>query len=321
VLGNLGDFESQLAALSPEQRKSLANGDVTELEDSFIEGKLTRLVVDVTDALERHKFNDAANALYRFTWDELCDWYLEVIKPRLYDKRDGDDSRLRVQATLVRVLDSLLTLLHPVIPFITEEIWQNLRPMVAALHGETPAISLALSEWPKASGARLYEPQVERFDFMREVTRALRNIRSEHNLERKTPLDAVLRVGSQHHLQLMGDREKAIVLGLVNLGKFEIGLGAAKPSPAATVVLGAGNEVYVALGNLIDYKMELLRLEAARSKLVEGVNKLKLKLDNESYVQRAPAAVVQKDRERLSEAAAELERTDKHLAEIRKLAK
>lgn len=321
VLGNLADFDSQLAALSPEERKSLAEGNVTELEDCFIEGKLTRLIADVTDSLERHKFNDAASALYRFTWDELCDWYLEVIKPRLYDKRDGDASRLRVQATLVRVLDTLLTLLHPIIPFITEEIWQNLRPMVAALHGETPAISLALSEWPRASGSRQFLPQVERFDFLREVTRALRNIRSEHNLERKTPLDAVLRVGSQHHLQLMGEREQAIVTGLVNLGKFEIGLGAAKPSPAATVVLGGGNEVYVALGNLIDYKMELLRLDAARAKLVEAVNKLKLKLDNESYVQRAPAAVVQKDRERLSEMAAELERTDKHLAEIRKLAR
>jgi valyl-tRNA synthetase len=320
VLGNLGDFESQLAALSPAERRSLAAGNVTELEDCFIEGKLTRLVVDVTDSLERHKFNEAATALYRFTWDELCDWYLEVIKPRLYDKRDGDASRLRVQTTLVRVLDTVLTLFHPIIPFITEEIWQNLRPMVAALHGETPAISLALSEWPKGSRERLFDTQVERFDFLREVTRALRNVRSEHNLERKTALDAVVRVGSQHYLQLMGEREQSIVTGLVNLSKFEIGLGAAKPSPAATVILGGGNEVYVAMGNLIDYKMELLRLDASRAKLVEGVNKLKLKLDNESYVQRAPAAVVQKDRERLSEMAAELERTDKHLAEVRKLA-
>jgi valyl-tRNA synthetase len=235
--------------------------------------------------------------------------------------RDGDASRLRVQATLVRVLDTVLTLFHPIIPFITEEIWQNLRPMVAALHGETPAISLALSEWPKGSREKLFDSQVERFDFLREVTRALRNIRSEHNLERKTPIDAVLRVGSQHNLALMGDREKAIVSSLVNLGKFEVGIGAAKPSPAATVVLSSNDEVYVATGNLIDFKMELLRLEAARAKLVDGVNKLKLKLDNESYVQRAPAAVVQKDRERLSEQAAELERTDKHLAEVRKLAK
>lgn len=321
ALGNLGDFEAQMAALPPEQRRELAEGAAAELEDCFIQGKLTQLIVDVTDSIERHKFNDAATALYRFTWDEFCDWYLEVIKPRLYEKRDGEASRLRVQATLVRVLDTLLTLLHPIIPFVTEEIWQNLRPMVAALHGETPAISLALSDWPKPSRDRLYEPQVRRFDFLREVTRALRNIRSEHNIERKTAIDAVLRVGTQETLALMGEREKAMISALVNLGRFEVGIGAVKPQPAATVVLGSADEVYVALGNLIDFKMELLRLDAARAKLVEGVNKLKLKLENESYVQRAPAAVVQKDRERLSEMAAELERTDKHLAEIRKLAK
>ena len=320
VLGNLGDFEAQMAALSAEDRKEMAEGGAKELEDAFIQGKLTQLIVDVTDALERHKFNDAANALYRFTWDEFCDWYLEVIKPRLYDKRDGDASRLRVQAALVRVLDTLLTMLHPIIPFVTEEIWQNLRPMVAALHGETPALSLAISEWPKPSRDKLFEPQVRRFDFVREVTRALRNVRSEHNIERKTPIDAVLRVGTHETLDLMGEREVAIIKALVNLGKFEVGIGAAKPQPAATVVLGSSDEVYVALGELIDYKMELLRLEAARAKLLEGVNKIKSKLENLSYVERAPAAVVQKDRERLSDMALELERTDKHLAEIRKLA-
>ncbi|MCC6575247.1 MAG: valine--tRNA ligase [Planctomycetes bacterium] len=321
VLTNLEDFEAQIAGLSDAQRNALAEGTVDELEDCFIEGKLTRCIVDVTDALERYKFNEAGTAMYRFVWDEFCDWYLEVIKPRLYDMKGGAESRLRCQATLVRVLDAVLTLMHPYIPFITEEIWQALRPALAALEGKTPAVSLAISPWPKASKERLFESQTTRFDFMREVTRALRNIRSEHNLDRKTPLDAVVRVADEGKLKLLGKSELETIRNLVNLGKFEIGIDAAKPKAAATAVLDSGNEVYVPLGGLIDFKMELLRLEATRAKLLEGVKKTKGKLDNLSYVEKAPADVVARDRERLSEMVAELERVEKHLEEVKTLAK
>ncbi len=321
VLTNLEDFETQLEGMPEAQRNSLAEGEVDELEDCFIEGKLTRCIVDVTDALERFKFNEAGTALYRFVWDELCDWYLEVIKPRLYESKGGVQSRLRAQATLVRVLDAVLTLLHPYVPFITEEIWQALRPALSALKGKTPAVSLTIAPWPKASKERFYEEQTTRFDFMREVTRALRNIRSEHNLDRKTSLDAVVRVADEKTLKLLGKSELETIRNLVNLGKFEIAVNAVKPKAAATAVLDSGNEVYVPLGGLIDFKMELLRLEATRAKLIEGVKKTKGKLDNLSYVEKAPADVVARDRERLSEMVAELERVEKHLEEVKSLAK
>ncbi|MCA8946243.1 MAG: class I tRNA ligase family protein, partial [Planctomycetes bacterium] len=129
-----------------------------ELEDCFIEGRFTNAVVDVTDALERYKFNEAAQAMYHFVWDDFCDWYLEVVKPRLYDGKGGERSKLRAQTTLVRVLDGILKMLHPIIPFVTEEIWQTLRPMLAVLRGDTPELSLVIAQWPKASKDRLFEP-------------------------------------------------------------------------------------------------------------------------------------------------------------------
>ncbi|MCL4730673.1 MAG: valine--tRNA ligase, partial [Planctomycetes bacterium] len=145
VLSNLGDFEAAVGKLSKPEREALADGQVTELEDCFIEGRLTAAIVDVTDALDRYKFNEGGQTMYHFVWDEFCDWYLEVVKPRLYDGKGGPASRLTAQATLVRVLDGILRLLHPYTPFVTEEIWQNLRPLIAALQGDTPPNALAIA--------------------------------------------------------------------------------------------------------------------------------------------------------------------------------
>ena len=126
AMTNLADFEESLSKLSESERAGLNEGQVVELEDCFIEGGMNAAIVDVTDSLERYKFNEAAQTMYHFVWDEFCDWYLEVVKPRLYEGKGGERSRLRAQTTLVRTLDGILKLLHPYSPFITEEIWQNL---------------------------------------------------------------------------------------------------------------------------------------------------------------------------------------------------
>ena len=320
TVSNLDDFEQAIAALSDSERAGLEEGQVVELEDGFIEGRLTGTIVDVTDALERYKFNEAAQALYHFVWDDFCDWYLEVIKPRLYEGKGGDRSKLRAQSTLVRVLDGILKMLHPFIPFITEEIWQTLRPMLAALRGDTPELAVAIAAWPKASRERFFEGERERFGFMQEVTRAVRNIRAEHSLDPKTQIEAVLRVEDRATLDLLGEPEKDTVCKLAGLANLKVDVNPPKPKAAATVVLGSGNEVYVNLEGLIDFKMELLRLEANQAKLTEGVNKIKRKLENLNYVERAPKDVVQRDRDRLSELVSELERIEKHIAEVKPLA-
>jgi valyl-tRNA synthetase len=320
AISNLGDFEQGLATLGDAEKQALREGNVTELEDCFIEGQLTQAIVDVTDCLERYRFNEAAQAMYRFVWDEFCDWYLEAVKPRLYEGKGGERSKLRAQATLIRVLDGVLKLLHPYIPFITEEIWQNLRPKLAALRGDTPELSLAIAGWPKASQGRVYEDAQKRFGFLKEATRAFRNIRAEHSMDPKLPVKAVLRVADSATLALLGDAEKETIRKLANLDPLKVAVGAEKPKAAATVVLGGGNEAYIDLEGLIDFKMELLRLEANEARLTEGVNKLKRKLDNLDYIDRAPKDVVQRDRDKLSEVVTELERVQKHIAEVKALA-
>ncbi|MCC7509429.1 MAG: valine--tRNA ligase [Planctomycetes bacterium] len=321
VISNLGDFEDQLKALSENERAALAEGQVNELEDSFIEGKLTSTIVDVTDSIERYKFNDAAQTMYHFVWDEFCDWYLEAVKARLYESKGGDRSRLRAQATLVRVLDGTLKLLHPYVPFITEEIWQTLRPMLAALRGDTPELSLAIASWPKASKDRVFEQAQARFAFIQLVTRAFRNIRAEHAIDPKTAIEGTLRLADKAALDMLGQAERETVCKLAGLASLTAEVGARKPKAAATAVLGGGNEAYVNLEGLIDFKMELLRLEANQAKLAEGVTKLKRKLENLSYIERAPKDVVQRDRDKLSELVAELERVDKHIEEVKPRAK
>ena len=321
AITNLADFEAEIGKLSDSERAGLNEGQVVELEDCFIEGCLNSAIVDVTDALERYKFNEAAQAMYHFVWDEFCDWYLEVIKPRLYEGKGGERSKLRAQATLVRVLDGILKLLHPFTPFITEEIWQTLRPLSAALRGDTPELALAIAAWPKASKERFYPLERKRFGFMQDVTRAVRNIRAEHNLDPKTLLVAALNVADKPTLDLLAEAERDTISKLVGLSSFQVAVGASKPKASATVVLGGGNELYVDLEGLIDYQMELLRLEANQAKLNEGVIKIKRKLENLNYVERAPKDVVQRDRDRLSELVAELESVEKHIEETKAQAK
>jgi valyl-tRNA synthetase len=321
AISNLGDFEAQIAKLTPTERAGLEEGQVVELEDCWIEGKLTNAIVDVTDALERYKFNEAASAMYHFVWDEFCDWYLEVIKPRLYENRGGERSRLRAQATLVRVLDGILKMLHPFTPFITEEIWQTLRPMLAALNGDTPELSLVIAAWPKASKERLFANETRRFTFMQDVTRAIRNIRAEHNLDPKRSIEGILRAADKPTLDLLAGAEKDTICKLAGLSVLKAEVNPPRPRAAATVVLGGGNEVYVNLEGLIDFKMELLRLAAKQAELTEGINKIKRKLDNLNYIERAPKDVVQRDRDRLSELVSELESVEKHIEQVKPLAK
>lgn len=320
ALSNLDGFVEAFEALPPELRNSRYLGQVVALEDRYIENKLATVAARVTASLEQYKFNEFGQTLYRYVWDEFCDWYLEIIKPRLYDGKGGDLGKLTAQVVLIRQIDAILRMLHPYIPFITEEIWQNLRPALTVLSDEELPVALAAASWPKPIAPIEPDGVEERFEFLREVVRGIRNIRSEHNLDRRTELQAVVRTGDAATVALIGSEEAAIIRHLVKLSHLDVSPDLARPKAAATFVLGGGSEVYVSLTGLIDFGMEIKRLQAARAKTVEVLEKTEAKLRNESYVQRAPAEVVQKDRDRCIELASELVRTDKHIAELALLA-
>jgi len=298
ALINLEDFEENFHAASPELRASLLRGEASWPEDRFIEGKRTETIGKVQSALERFKFNEGATLLYKFVWDELCDWYLEVAKERLYGGRGGQESKLAAQMMLVRTLRDVLTMLHPFTPFITEEIWGALKPYVAIISDDQPADCLSEARWPEET--TVDRDALERFEVLKEVTRAIRAVRAQHHIERKAQLNVRLEVSGKLDAPLLVDDETSTVMYLCGLESFQVGPDVGKPVGASTTVLGGGHRVHVDLTGLVEFGAEIERINGRLAKLDVEVGKLKGKLSNENYVSRAPAAVVQKDRDRVA---------------------
>jgi valyl-tRNA synthetase len=318
VLQNLEGFEERVARLSSEERAALARGRVHRLEDAFLEGKLQEIIRDVTVGMDNHRFNDVASMLYRFVWDELCDWYLEVSKPRLHAGKGGEESSLVAQANLVRTLDTVLRMLNPFIPFITEEIGENLRPMVVALHGEAPEC-LFVSSWPSHDPDRLHEEEGVRFAFLKSVTRSLRTIRAEHGLDRKTRIQAFLKTPDAGVAERLGEEERETISSLCGLESLAVGPEVVAPAASATAVLEGGIEVHVNLEGLVDFAAEIERLTGRRGKLEKDLAKIEGKLGNANYLERAPAEVVQKDRDRVAEMKQSIATLSRSITELEAL--
>lgn len=297
ALINLEDFEEALAAVSPEEQKSLREGMLVTPEDRFIEAKRSQAIDTARSALNRYKFNEAATTLYKFVWDELCDWYLEVAKERLYAGKGGPSSKLAAQAMLIRSLNDVLIMLHPFMPFITEEIWSDLRVYLTLLNGSEPSDCLTSARWPEATLTD--DEALERFERVKAVTRAIRAVRAQHHLDRKTPLNAQLETPATGAVHLVSD-EIATVSYLCGLENLEVGSGLSKPAGAATTVLDGGYQVHVDLTGLVQFEDEIARITDRLEKLEAERAKMAGKLKNERYVERAPAEVVQKDRDRVT---------------------
>jgi valyl-tRNA synthetase len=286
ALMNLEGFE--VGAAGPAAAPSAA--------DRWILARTQRAVNETVVALEAYRFNDAAGTVYQFVWHELCDWYIELAKEALY----GDDpARKRaVQATLVRTLETALRLLHPLMPFITEELWHVLRARVKA------------DAWPDSIYAASY-PEVGAVDEGAErgfgpvlgIVDAIRNIRGEMNIPFKVALEDV-EIGSLDAAAAETVREElGRVHRLANVRDARLHADGAPPArrPASAVAVGAGFEVRVGLAGAVDLAAESARIDKEVAKLEQDLAVLEKKLANPSFVQRAPAEVVEKDRARAAE--------------------
>ncbi len=263
--------------------------------DRYILSRLTATVGEVNHALEDFRFGDAAQAIYSFFWDELCDWYIELVKPRLA----GGVGKDAAQATLVFALDQALKLLHPFMPFITEEIWQKL-PAVSA----RPA-SIMIAPYPAALPFR--DEGIEReYQLVKDAIVAVRTIRAESNVPPSKPVAAVVTLPDPNDRRLIAAHQDE-VRTLARLSELTLAAGdAAEPKDAAIKVL-ARMSVAVPLAGLVDFAEEAARLAKAIAKTEAERDKLLKKLDNASFVARAPADVVAKDRARAEELARMLE--------------
>ncbi len=297
VLMNLGDF-----SLGP---KPLEGRQLT-LADRWVLSRLNRATREAQSALEGFKFAEAASTLYQFVWGELCDWYIELSKGALY----GEDGAAKetTRTVLVYTLDRVLRLLHPFIPFVTEEIWQKL-PI------ERDTESLMMANYPGAA-PELDDPEAEaELAPVIAAIEGLRNIRGESNLPPQLKLEAVIQT-AQPELRASLEKWTRYLLPLAGLSKVEI--GPPGPSPAqSTAFIGHGLEIYVPLLGVLDLAEERSRLEKEIKKAEGEIGGLEKRLGNESFVARAPPEVVEKDRVRLEELQAKRGRLGATLARIR----
>lgn len=267
------------------------------LIDRWITSRLQQTVGDVSAHIDAYRFDLAATALYEFIWNEYCDWYLELTKPIL--NGDDDAAKHATQQTLIRVLETTLRLAHPIMPFITEELWQQVAPR-AGVRGE----SVSLAAWPSADQSLIDTAALSDVAWLKDAIMGIRRIRSEMNVSpgKRVPVFAVGgdpddHVRIQHHASLLSS--------LARLDSIET-LASDVERPEAAVALVGELELLIPLAGLIDKDAELARLTREMGKLEQQVDRLDNKLDNPGFTDKAPAAVVEAERAKLQEARAAL---------------
>lgn len=261
--------------------------------DRWILHRLNEAARETDGALRSYRFNDAASALYRFTWSEFCDWYIELIKDDLY--KGTAQRKATAQYVLWLVLEHLLRLLHPFMPFITEEIWQSLpgeRPCPTIMAAAYPVIN---QEWNFVDGAGEME-------LVMEVIRGIRNIRGEVEVPPSREIAAILDCGSAESLHVL-KRNEAYVMSLARLSDLALGAGLDRPSDAAVQVAGDVH-IVIPLRGLVNVEEEEKRLLKEIGKIEKDIDFLSRKLDNPEFVGRAPAAVVAKEQGKRDELTA-----------------
>lgn len=292
VMMNLTDYEGGGEEIEPE------------LEDRWIISRFNKTCESVTYNLEHYELGEAARHLYDFIWGEFCDWYIELVKDRLYGNKT-EDSRKGAQYTLASVLSETMKLLHPFMPFITEEIWQHLPH-----EGE----SIMVSPWPKGffqgseeniiaetSGQIAFDAQAEKeMLLIMEVIKGIRNIRGEMNIPPSRKVEAIISVNDpklaatvqagMDHIQKLANAETVEVYTSLE----------EKPKKAATSV-APGAEIYVPLEGVIDFDVELTRLSKELVEVQKELARVLGKLSNEGFLNKAPAEIVEKENNKKKE--------------------
>ena len=282
----------------------------SSLADKWILSRLQSVTAEVGEAFAEYRFNDAASSLYQFIWHEYCDWYLELSKPALSLDKDTP-ARKACQTALATTLETVLRLLHPIMPFITEEIWQRLPEAVRGRETMARGVSIMVSAFPTADD-RLMNPEAERdMQTVMEVISAIRNIRGEMNIPPGLQIAAIVK-SDDAELASHLESNAGYVLALARLKGLRVAKNESKPTAAATTVIREA-EVYVPLEGVIDLASERERLMKEIAKLSKDIEMFSKKLSNKDFVERAPRAVVEKDASKFEELKTKRERLERNL--------
>jgi len=287
-----------------DQTSSPVSLETWPLEDRWILSRLHRTIERVTSCLDGFRLNDAVSSIYHFFWHEYCDWYLEMIKPRLYGKRDGKEQALAVALIVLR---DAMKLLHPFIPFITEEIWQMI------LARDRP-VSIAVDAWPKPN-ENLLNPEIEReTDLVQRVTFSIRNMRSEMNVPPATSVRAIVRPSDETTGSTLRNNVSHI-MELARCSEVVVEAEAEVPEQVAKTFLPEA-EVFLPLEGVIDIEAEKRRLTKERDRVSTFIERARAKLASQDFVNKAPAEVVEQQREKLAEFEQKLSKLDDSLSSL-----
>jgi valyl-tRNA synthetase len=285
---------SRYVLLNTEDHDCGQHGGELELSlaDQWIIARFNDTVQQFRHALDTYRFDQAATIAYEFTWNQFCDWYLELTKPILFH---GTAAQLRgTRHTLVTVLEQLLRLLHPLLPFITEEIWQRLAPL-AGVSGDT----IMLQPYPQAQAERFTAARDD-MEWLQQVIVAIRNIRGEMNLSPSKPLAILVKQADAIAQQRLTSNQ-AFFNALAKLESVTF-LAADHEAPASATALVGRMEIHIPMAGLIDTAAELARLDKTIEKAQKEVDLFSRKLSNDNFVSKAPSDVIEKERAKQAEA-------------------
>ncbi len=277
------------------------------IADHWIISRLQNAIKDYEKHISEYRFDLATQTLYEFSRADYCDWYLELSKPVLYSDDYSESQKRGTRHTLVNVLDNMMRLLHPMMPFITEEIWQRLKPMV-----NTASDSIMVANFPEYDAAKINQKSLDDLDWIKNIIVGVRNIRGELNVSPAKPVSILLKNASAQDLSRV-DEYQGFLSALAKLESIEQLKGSTPP--AATTLVG-DMEVLVPLAGLIDVSAEIDRLDKEIDKLNKETQRLSGKLNNANFVERAPEAVVAKEKEKLVDAESALAKLSEQKAEL-----
>jgi valyl-tRNA synthetase len=262
------------------------------LPDKWIVSRLGRVTTEVADALDHYRFNEAAGTLYNFVWHEFCDWYLEAIKPALYDK-EGPRAKESTRTVLWRVLRDTLVLLHPFIPFVTEEIWHHMPGTNGSIMKTAyPAQSF------DAAGKKLLQESESEMGILMDVITGIRNVRGEMNISPTLALQVLIQSEDEKTRKIM-ETHQDLIINLARLSSLEVQDTAKRPKSSATAVVNSAS-IFVLLEGIIDFAKESKRLEKEIQKLATNLTTVTKKLENEDFLSKAPSDIIEKVRKKQS---------------------
>ena len=286
---------------------------VLSLADQWIWAQFQKTLKEFESALADYRFDIAAQTVYEFTWNQFCDWYLELTKPVLNSEASTDAEKRGTRHTLINVLEQLLRLLHPLMPFITDTIWQRVAPLSDAgvKEGET---SIMIQSFPEVKAERENDKVLADIEWLKRFIIGIRNIRGEMDISPNKPLNAILRnVSEQDQARL--DLAAPFIDKLAKLESVTT-LKAGEQAPASATALVGEMEILIPMAGLIDKDAELARIAKAMGKAEQDVARAQGKLANEKFVNSAPEAVIAKERSKLEEAETALAKLKEQHATI-----